>query len=35
MNRDNIPTLFITLCRCQEVAYRAQKDHSLSLSRGF
>lgn len=35
MNRDNTQTLFIILCGCQEVAYRAQKNHSLRLSRGF
>ena len=35
MNRDNTQTLFIILCGCQEVACRAQRDYSLSLSRDF
>ena len=35
MNRNNIRTFFIILLGCQEVACRAQRDYSLSLSRDF
>ncbi len=35
MNRDNIRTRLTILRGCQEVAYRALKDYSLSFSKDF